>query len=309
MSHTVSYRVRHQQGHYLWFETTCRLVDAESPDEEAAIIANSRDITERQRVETELRESRELFSDLTEVASDWFWEMDEQLRFTQLSENFYRETGHTPDSVVGKERRQWSAEPDADDKWQRHQADLDARRVFRNFEYAIQDHAGNLRYVSVSGKPLLDWQGRFLGYRGVSNDITERKRIEKALKDSERFNLSVLNSLSAHIAVLDAAGNIITVNDMWRRFAEEHGGMKSALESVGANYLEICQQSISPFSQDAKACLAGLQAVLNGEKSLFDLEYLCASPTERLWFLLRVVPLLRPRGAWSSLISTSPSTR
>ncbi|MEE4376827.1 MAG: PAS domain S-box protein [Candidatus Competibacteraceae bacterium] len=295
-SHTVSYRVRHQQGHYLWFETTCRLVDAESTNEQAAIIANSRDITERQQVETELRESRELFSDLTEVASDWFWEMDEHLRFTTISERFYQETGHQPERLIGQERRQWSAEPDADDKWQHHQADLEARRVFRNFEYAIQDQAGKLRYVSVSGKPLFDWQGRFQGYRGVSNEITERKRIEKALQDSERFNLSVLNSLSAHIAVLDATGNIITVNDTWRRFAEQHGGTQSALESVGANYLEICQQSIGPFSQDAKACMAGLQAVLNGEKSLFDLEYLCASSTERLWFLLRVVPLLRPEG-------------
>jgi len=295
-AHTVSYRIRHQQGQYLWFETTCRLVETESLDQETVIIANSRDITERQRVETELRKSRELFSDLAEVASDWFWEMDEQLKFSHISEKFYQATGHQPERLIGKERQMWAADSHDNDKWQPHLADLQNRRVFRDFEYAIQDHAGNLRYVSVSGKPLFDWQGRFCGYRGVSREITERKRIEKALQDSERFNLSVLNSLSAYIAVLDTAGNIITVNDAWRHFVEEHGGMKSALDSVGANYLEICQQSIGPFSQDAQACLAGLQAVLNGDSDLFDLEYSCVSPTKTNWFLLRIVPLLCPEG-------------
>ncbi|MEZ5584491.1 MAG: PAS domain S-box protein [Candidatus Competibacteraceae bacterium] len=294
--HTVSYRVRHQQGHYLWFETTCRLVEAESPHEQSAVIANSRDITERQRVETELRESRQLYSDLTEVASDWFWEMDEQLRFTRISDRFYQETGHGPERLIGQERQQWAAEPSDNEKWQAHLADLNARRVFRNFEYAIRDKAGETRYVSVSGKPIFDWQGRFHGYRGVSNEITERKRIEKALQDSERLNLSVLNSLSAHIAVLDAAGNIITVNDAWRRFAEEHSGVKAVLDRGGANYLEICRQAIGPFSKDAEACRAGLQAVLSGSRPLFDMEYPCVSPTETRWFLLRVVPLLRPEG-------------
>jgi PAS domain-containing protein len=63
-----------------------------------------RELNERRRVERALRESEARFRDVTEAASDWIWEMDENLRFTYLSERFYALTGIAPQFVLGRTR-------------------------------------------------------------------------------------------------------------------------------------------------------------------------------------------------------------
>ena len=60
--------------------------------------------------------------------------------------------------------------------------------------------------------------------RGAFHDITERKLSELALRSSKDFNVSVLESLSEHIAVLDERGVIVAVNEAWRRFGLANGG-------------------------------------------------------------------------------------
>ncbi len=118
-------------------------------------------------------------------------------------------------------------------------------------------------------------------------DITERKKGEEALRKSELFAKSVLNALTAHIAVVDAHGTILEVNDAWRRFARENGGQDPAAY-VGANYLAVCQASLRRGEDAlAEAALRGLQAVLLGEREEFLLEYPCHSPDEQRWFNLR----------------------
>jgi PAS domain S-box-containing protein len=71
------------------------------------------------------------------------------------------------------------------------------------------------------------------------NDITKRKQAEEALQRTQALNQAVLGSLAANIAVLDREGNIIAVNEAWKRFAYENGGAPVAAP-VGANYFKAC---------------------------------------------------------------------
>jgi C4-dicarboxylate-specific signal transduction histidine kinase len=87
-----------------------------------------------------------------------------------------------PGSEIGKTR--WEVpylEPDAE-AWRRHRETLEAHLPFRDFELARPTSDGGKRYISVSGLPVFDKAGRFIGYRGVSRHITERKRAEEALR-------------------------------------------------------------------------------------------------------------------------------
>ncbi|MBS1212863.1 MAG: diguanylate cyclase, partial [Proteobacteria bacterium] len=111
----------------------------------------------------------------------------------------------------------------------------------------------------------------------------ERERAEQRLRDSEAFNLSVLDSLIANIAVLDEHGVILSVNRSWRRFAELNDAPELIRSSVGLNYLEVCS--------DAPNVKAGIEAVLSGAEDDFGLEYPCHSPTEQRWFYMHVSPL------------------
>jgi PAS domain S-box-containing protein len=126
------------------------------------------------------------------------------------------------------------------------------------------------------------------------NDITERKQAEEALRRTQALNQAVLGSLAANIAVLDRAGNIIAVNDAWKRFAYENDGAAVA-DCVGVNYLHVCRDA--PESEEGgSAALNGIQEVLDGTLHSFALEYPCHSPRVKRWFLMSVTPLLGERG-------------
>jgi C4-dicarboxylate-specific signal transduction histidine kinase len=88
-------------------------------------------------------------------------------------------------SEIGKTR--WEVpylEPDAE-AWRKHRETLEAHLPFRDFELARPAADGGKRYISVSGLPVFDRAGRFIGYRGVARHITERKRAEEALRDMQ----------------------------------------------------------------------------------------------------------------------------
>jgi PAS domain S-box-containing protein len=155
--------------------------------------------------------------------------------------------------------------------------------------------AGETRYSVVSKFPLLDESGRPYAICGIATDITERKRAETALRESQILNQAVLDSLAANIAVLDRYGNIIAVNEDWRRFALENGGAAIA-DSVGVNYLDVCRRAQEQGDGQIEATLAGIKAVLDGARANFTVEYPCHSPSEERWFLMSVTPLGGERG-------------
>jgi PAS domain S-box-containing protein len=130
----------------------------------------------------------------------------------------------------------------------------------------------------------------------ILRDITERKRVEEALRQSNAFSQAVLNSLPAHIAVLDSHGTILAVNEAWKRFASENGGSQTTRLPIGANYLVICQNAIAAGDQDAPVALEGIRTVLTGSQTHFNFEYPCHSSNTQRWFVMRVLPLQDERG-------------
>lgn len=123
-----------------------------------------------------------------------------------------------------------------------------------------------------------------------------RKKAEAALKESEELNRAVLNSLTSHIAVLDRTGNILVINKAWERFARENGDPSFSHTGIGVNYLEVCQRALERGCEDAQRALVGIQSILGSLQDQFTLEYPCHSRKEKRWFLMRVTPLLNPRG-------------
>ena len=134
----------------------------------------------RRRAAHALSVSEERFRALVQFSFDvWYWETDAQHRFTrqELSE-WPSDAPPFPRAEIGKTR--WEhpyVDPD-EQGWREHRATVDAHLPFRDFERSIQTPAGGRVYHSVSGIPVFDQTGRFVGYRGVGRDITERKRAE-----------------------------------------------------------------------------------------------------------------------------------
>ena len=157
------------------------------------------DITERKRAEEALRASEQRFKDVAEATSDWFWEMDETLRFTFFSGRRQQLTGLSPKENIGKTR--WEAadaNPGDDEIWHRHRATLEAHEAFRDFEYALTRKDGETKYIKVSGRPVFDPNGVFKGYRGAATDVTEQ--IEAQAQLIQASKLATLGEMASGIA-------------------------------------------------------------------------------------------------------------
>ncbi len=121
-------------------------------------------------------------------------------------------------------------------------------------------------------------------------DITARVKAEEALQRSHRFVLDVIDSLSAHICVIDGNGEIIAVNKAWRRFSTANPPVDGNI-AEGANYLAICDNATGEDAETAGIFAAGIRAVLQGQSDMFSLEYPCHSKDEQRWFMGRVTRL------------------
>ena len=100
---------------------------------------------------------------------------------------------------------------------------------------------------------------------------------------------TVLNSLSAHIAIMDADGVILETNIAWRRFANDNCSGDETDHSIGANYLAICDAAQGPGSRDARNVARGIRQVISGEVEEFLYDYPCHSPSGKHWYYMRAV--------------------
>jgi PAS domain S-box-containing protein len=204
---TLEYRFRHRNGHWLWLETIIVPVR----DSNGRLIhfqSSSRDVTARRAADQRLRESEERFRALTEVSSDWYWETDFEHRFTLLS---YGPTGLADASNQGLlGRTRWEANPQglSEAGWAAHRAVLAQRAAFTGLVVRVKQDDGREYYVSVSGRPRFDENGRFVGYRGTGRDVTRMKIAERRLAESEaQFRLITHNMLDI-VSLHDTNGRV-----------------------------------------------------------------------------------------------------
>lgn len=105
--------------------------------------------------------------------------------------------------------------------------------------------------------------------------------------NSGDLNLAALDLIGAHVAMLDAEGNIIAVNQAWQNFARQNACNNDAC-GIGANYLNVCDSSSGPGSEEAKAIAQAIRDIIRRKRSSFWVEYPCHSPDQRRWFQMRV---------------------
>jgi PAS domain S-box-containing protein len=254
------------------------------------------DIADSSQADDALRQSEEKFRNFVESTNDWFWEVDENCVYTYVSPRIRDLLGYEPDEVLGRTPFDFMPVDEAASICEAFKDIAGERRRFTLLENTLVHKDGRLVIVETSGVPIIDDMGVLRGYRGTDRDVTERKRAEKAVAESRQLLEAIQDSLSANIAVLDREGNIVAVNESWKRFARENGDPTLSHTGVGVNYLDVCRRATGPMFEGAAEMLAGLQAILAGSDTEIEVEYPCPSTEEKRWFVARATPLRSESG-------------
>ena len=193
-------RVRRADGDHRWFLSRAQPLR----DELGNIVkwyGTDTDIEEQKHAEDALRASEQRFRDFTESASDWLWETGPDHRFIahHVSEQLLDKIGVLRNSRIGMQRWDFACDLEEEpEKWRLHMATLDAHQPFRDFRYKAASRDGSEVYIAVSGKPLFDSEGLFLGYRGVATQITAAVRaalLEEALQEAKVVGDNIAHDL------------------------------------------------------------------------------------------------------------------
>src|SRR6266705_2355413 len=149
-----------------------------------------------------LRLWEERFQALTELASEWYWEQDENCRFTLMTGSTLGHGGIDTKNFLGTHRWDRDAVPVGDGgSWDKHKAALKARQPFTDFLFERPGSQGEVRYISTSGQPVFDDKGRFRGYRGIAKDVTDTRRAQElqSLEHSVAHSIAEAESVTAAV--------------------------------------------------------------------------------------------------------------
>jgi diguanylate cyclase (GGDEF)-like protein/PAS domain S-box-containing protein len=132
------------------------------------------------RSNEDLKQALTRYQHLADMSSDWYWEQDAQFRFTRIDGDVLSKSGIDPGGLIGKTRWEAGVGETQTGSWEDHIRVLENHQPFRDLEITRRDAEGHVAYAAlVSGRPIVDADGTFRGYRGVGRNITERKRTEE----------------------------------------------------------------------------------------------------------------------------------
>ncbi len=199
--------------------------------------------------ERALRWSEQRFRDVAESAGDWIWEMNKDLRFTYLSTRFFEIFTIPPDSIIGKTGAEFAGIDVEEPHWQDHEAKLAARLPFRDFAYTTRMGDGRTRYSKISGKPVYDPEGQFMGYRGTGCDVTEQVKVEQALRRSQQLLSDAIETISEGFSLYDSEDRLVVCNS---KYSLLYPGIAAEI-APGMTFEAIARRAIERgYIEDAK---------------------------------------------------------
>jgi diguanylate cyclase (GGDEF)-like protein/PAS domain S-box-containing protein len=204
-------RWRHKNGELRYLESsavpirdqTGRLLGFQGAD---------RDITGYRRAEEALRESAARFRTLVETTSDWIWEVDAQITYIYASPKVRELLGYEPHEVIGKKPFDLMPPEEARRVAALLAPIVAAAESFAGLENLNRHKDGQLVILETSGIPILDASGTLQGYRGIDRDISERKRAEQSLRESEEKHRLLFETMAQGVVYQSEDGAIISAN-------------------------------------------------------------------------------------------------
>ncbi|SDH35467.1 PAS domain S-box protein [Roseospirillum parvum] len=196
----------------------------------AGVVSMVQDITERIALERALRQANDAmertveertrqlsvsearFRDFAQATSDWLWETDAEHRFTWVSGPGKTDVASPLAALVNQDSVDGVGIQASPGVLARHREDIAARRPFRDLVVTDTRDADHPRTLRISGRPVFDVAGVFLGYRGTTSDITRQTETEARARQAETRLAEAMESLADGFVLWDSEDRLVLAN-------------------------------------------------------------------------------------------------
>ena len=279
-----------KDGSEYWTEVVVSPIEYQGKQANLSI---NRDVTDRKEAERELKRSQERLELALEGTETGLWDWKIKTGKMVFNEEWARLLGYEREELFPMTEEEWEKLVHQEDLRRSNElleAHFKGETEVYECEMRLKHKTGDWVWILSRGH-VVEWndQGEPIRMVGTHQDVTDRKKAEEKLREARAFLDAALDGLSAHLAIIDDRGEIVRVNEAWRKFAEENG-LEADEVSEGSNYLQICKNATGECSGGAEEFAHGLRKVKSGEKDIYSQEYPCHSPNEQRWFIGRVTP-------------------
>ena len=200
-----------------------------------------KDVTSQRREERRIKDNEAKLQSLLDIASDWVWETDTDLRTSYISREFEFTMGVSSASFIGRRRDNYvDAAPEQAELLRNHIGAMERRESFRDFRFDIIDGQGKRRRLAISGAPCYDSDGTFVGYRGTGRDMTELVALTRELSLQAARIAGLMKHSPAPIYFKDTNHRFIMANEA---FCQERGTTVEKL--IGHSSAELFEPSVA----------------------------------------------------------------
>ncbi|HZY65849.1 MAG TPA: PAS domain S-box protein [Rubrobacteraceae bacterium] len=276
---TVSYRIRRKDGEYTWFETTSRTVRSEA-GEVQEIVAVSRDITERRRVEAGLQEAEHRYRALIEQVPAVIYTsegVESPGSTNYVSPQIEALSGYTPEDFI-ENPGLWKEilHPEDRDRVLAETAHAIEAGEILDTEYRMIARDGREVWVQDEAVLVRDEAGHPLFWQGVKLDISQQKRAEQQLRETGARITSILESTTDAFFALDHQ----------RRFTFVNERAAQTLQQAREDLLGASVERAFPMATNSRFYAECRRAVVSGEETHFEEFY---APLGK-WFEVHAYP-------------------
>ncbi len=277
-----------KDGTTVWTEvSTTYILDADNKP--VGVVGISRDITERRKAAEELREREEKYKFLIEATATGYVIIDAEGRVLEANREYARMTGHARvEDILGRTVTEWTAQHDLARNAEEVKKCMQNGFV-RDLIIDYIDEAGRITPVEINATVLEDpLAGRIFT---ICRDITERRRIEQALINSEKKYRLLIESLQEGIWLIDEDGNTSFVN-------------QSMAQMLGYSIEEMLGLHLYSFMDERGKAVAMqlLEGRRQGVKEQHDFEFLHKNGT-RVYTTLAASPVLDEAGKYAGALA------
>lgn len=255
------YRVndKHGKEHWLYSYTRAEYNPKNRLDKLYSYVI---DQTEQIETKQQLEDIQQRYASIVSQSGQVIWEIDRNGLYTYISPTVEGVLGYPPDELIGKLHYYDLHPEEGREEFKASTlANLHAGNSVNEFENIAVHKNGQWVWLNTSGLAIFDDNGQVVGYRGVDNDISARKRIEQTLQQSEERWRSVLEGTDQGVWDWDALTNTVYFSTRWKK-------MLGYEETEISTDLSEWESRIHP--EDRQTVLMDLQVHLDGLTDYYE---------------------------------------